>query len=329
MLSFISWVFWAVICLGATLVSISTLDKKKEEKDDENAENPDDSEEKSSDLFDINGLDYDLDWGGSATFVGAMVIALWSAPYGFFYLILIVYLGYLCFYCYGLLTKNGISFDENGSNKINELSQNISRNGFSKEHAPTATMVFSSIFILIISLTGFEAGTSSGSFSSSSVSKSDISKIAEGHYVSEKKVKEWIKLIGFDELKDAISDRNYECFDRNSVYCLAQGTLDEEVQKRAGTAGCKDDWKKCTSKKEFENAHFYWWLDIGSACEKAANKAEGRNVMKAYGSNAFNRYDPIKSNLGSTGKFTLYSKGMDYTCSYNLSKKKATITDKP
>lgn len=315
MVSLILWVFWAIVCLGALFLSLGNMLVEREEN--------------GHDIFDPNDYKYDLDWQTSAWFIGAMVLALWSAPYGLFYLTLTIYLAFLCFYCYGLLTRNGISLDENGSNKINELSQKISENGFPKEYAPITTMIFSSIFILIVSLTGFETGTSSGSFSSSSVSKSDISKIAEGHYVSEKKVKEWIELIGFDELKDAISDRNFECMDRNSVYCLAQGTLDEEVQKRAGTSGCKKDWKKCTSQKEFEKAHYYWWLDIKSDCEKAANKAEGKNVMKAYGSNAFNRYDLIKNNLGSSGKFTLYSKGMDYTCSYDLKKKKATITDKP
>jgi hypothetical protein len=317
MVSLFVWIFWAIVWAGATLLSFGSLlkDKDKQTTKEENS-------------F-IDDFKTDPDWVIVACFAGGMVIALWSAPYGLFYLTLILYLGFLCFYSYNLLTRNGISFDENGSNKINEFSQNISKNGFPKEHAPVTTMVLSSILILIISLTGFDSGTSSGSFSSSSVSKSDISKIAEGHYVSEKKVKEWIELIGFDELKDAISDRNFECMDRNSIYCLAQGSLDEEVQKRAGTGGCKKDWKKCTSQKEFEEAHYYWWLDIKSDCEKAANKAEGKNVMKAYGSNPFSSYALIENNLGSSGKFTLYSKGYDYTCSYDLKKKKATITEKP
>lgn len=321
MFGFIAWIFWlAVFAFGiffmGAILMYGDLDQRDDMKDNESS----DTEPMTFYFDDLN------DWGRAIGYLVALLAAvLASWRMGFLYLFLGIFSLFTVYFIYKLLLHFGVEFNDNGRESVKKFHEEVTANGFPKKYAPITTVVFASIFIGLIGLSGLDTNSSS----SSSASKSYISEVAEGYSVSEAKAREWIDLIGLDEFKDANSDRNLACmWTPDSDSCMALGTMDEEVRKRAGKAGCKEDWQKCTTKKEFEDAHFYWWLDIGSACIEAANKSQGRNAMKAYGGNPFSRYK-ITESLGRDGKVILYSTDMEYECSYDLNKKAAKITDSP
>mgnify|MGYP006076318133 CR=1 FL=1 len=322
MFSFLAWIFWLAVFLGAVVLMGGVLVSDMEADDQKKV----DEEKKVNEESEVDEIENYLNtWPATGIFISSLLAAILSSWWmGFLYVLIFFFILLWFSLVYKTLSFFGFEFNNKGSEMVRKFQKEFSANGFTKKYTPIATTIFASFFIATISLYGLDSGSSSSS-SSSSASKSYISEIAEGYYVSEAKAREWIDLIGVDGFKKLNRHKNFVCgLLSNSVDCMALGTMDEEVKKEAAKAGCKKDWRKCRTKGEFETSHFGWWQDIGSACAHAANKSEGRDVMKAYGRNPFNSYKTTNS-LGQDGKVILYSKDMKYDCSYDLEKKKAKI----
>lgn len=314
MFTFLGWIFWLAVFLASiilisansTLARDIELDEEKEKKESDYAFN---------DWVSTAGLNIGL--------LAAMLSSWWMS---FLYVFIFFFFLFWLYMTYQVLIYFGVEFNSKGTEVVQKFQKEVMDNGFPKKYAPLTTTIFASFFILVISLSGLDSGSSSSSYSSNSsgssskATSSEIASIAKREYVSESKVKGWIDLIGFDELVSMRTSRSFECMNPNSNYCIAQGKLDDAVRKKAGEQGCKKDWRKCSSAMEWARADEpYNMMGAKSACIVAINQSQGENVLKAYGSNPVGRYDKKIKN----GNIIVHSTDFKYSCSYNIETKKA------
>lgn len=315
MFAFLGWVFWLAVFLAGIFFLFASSTFNLDIEHDEEKENE-------------NGAPAFNDWTTTATLIIALLAAMLSSWWmGFLYVFIFFFFLFWLYMTYQVLIYFGVEFNSKGAELLQKFQKEVMDNGFPKKYAPLTTTIFASFFISVISLSGLDSGSSSSSSyssnssgSSSKATSSEIANIAKREYVSESKVKEWIDMIGFDELKSMRTSRSFECMDANSNYCLAQGKLDDAVRKKAGEQGCKKDWRKCSSAMEWARADEpYNMSGAKSACYEAINQSQGENVLKAYGRNALGRYDKEIKN----GNIIVHSTDFKYSCSYNIETKKA------
>lgn len=324
MVSFIVYVFWLLVFLASVFfLAVSLWDNSEENEDSE-------SFEKKKIIYGLTSIGHLNSWQTMGTSLGCFLAALLSAWFiDIFYLFLWISLFAFGFAVFGILSALGSDEEDFSSSIMRNLKEfNLDK---ALTYLPTYALVTSFVLIFAINGAGMaewdDASTSKSSVSSSNSSgspskatSSDIENIAKREYVSESKVKEWIDLIGFDELKSMRTSRGLECMNPNSNYCLAQGKLDDAVRKKAGELGCKKDWRKCSSAGEWARADEPYNMDgAKGACYDAINQSQGENVLKAYGRNPLGRYDREIKN----GNIIVHSRDFKYSCSYNIETKKA------
>ncbi len=324
MISFIVYVFWLLVFLASVFfLAVSLWDNSEENEDSQ-------SFEKKKIIYGLTSIGHLNSWQTMGASLGCFLAALLSAWFiDIFYLFLWISLFAVGFGVFGILSALGSDEEDFSSSIMRNLKEfNLDK---ALTYLPTYALVTSFVLIFAINGAGMaewdDASTSKSSVSSSNSSgssskatSSEIANIAKREYVSESKVKEWIDLIGFDELKSMRTSRSFECMDANSNYCLAQGKLDDAVRKKAGEQGCKKDWRKCSSAMEWARADDpYNMSGAKSACYDAINQSQGENVLRAYGRNALGRYDKKIKN----GNIILHSTDFKYSCSYNIETKKA------
>lgn len=312
MFAFLGWIFWLAVFLGAIFVLTAGSTLNLDIEHDEESEN--------------NKLGHLNEWSATAMFIGGLLVAMLSSWWmGFLYVFIFFFFLFWLYMTYQVLIHFGVEFNSKGANVFQKFQKEVMDNGFPIKYTPLATTIFASFFISVISLSGLDSGSSSSSYSSNSsgssskATSSEIASIAKREYVSNSKVKEWIDLIGFDELVSMRTSRSFECMDANSNYCLAQGKLDKAVRKKAGEQGCNKDWRKCSSPGEWAKADYLNMSSAKSACYDAINQSQGENVLKAYGNNPLGTYD-LKFKNGSV---ILHSVDFKYSCAFNIDTKKA------
>jgi len=174
MFSFLAWIFWLAVFLGAVVLMGGVLVSDMEADDQKKV----DEEKKVNEENEVDEIENYLNtWPATGIFISSLLAAILSSWWmGFLYVLIFFFILLWFSLVYKTLSFFGFEFNNKGSEMVRKFQKEFSANGFTKKYTPIATTIFASFFIATISLYGLDSGSSSNSSSFSSNSSSSSSR---------------------------------------------------------------------------------------------------------------------------------------------------------